>query len=496
VTSTTSTFVLGLARANRLRSAIFAVLGLAVVLGTLALAIVLTQSQSRNQLRTNFALRATSSATLVSTYLSEQANRQQQTGRRFLSEPHVSAGRFALVVQAFGGQSGGLFDSTGRLLAIVPREARLIGQPVAARYAHLQVAERGRVAVSNVVKSAAKALPVMAVAVPYQTPRGRRVFSVAYRDSSSTLDALVDHAIAYPQHEVLLEDGAGRILASSPDTKAETLAAADPRLARAALHGSAGSVPGMGTATTFTTAAVPGTAWRLVIAVPDSHLFNSISGWSHAVPWLVFALVTILGLLLVVVFGRSLVDRMRLATLSARMEKTARTDSLTQLNNRRALSDHLTRAAAHARRRSEPLSVLMIDLDRFKETNDGFGHEAGDQVLCTIADCMHEVFRSDDVYGRWGGDEFLAILPDTDADGAACTAARLRAAAAAVELGEIGLPDGVPLSVGIASGVHTAPHDLVREADLALYRAKAAGSEDSYAINLDPNDPRLQAAYR
>ena len=119
----------------------------------------------------------------------------------------------------------------------------------------------------------------------------------------------------------------------------------------------------------------------------------------------------------------------------------------------------------------------MIDLDRFKQTNDTFGHDAGDQVLCTIADCMREVLRADDIYGRWGGDEFLVALPKTDNDGAHVTASRLRDAAARIDLHAIGLPDGVQLSVGVATGTQTSPHDLVREADLELYRAKAGGGE-------------------
>ena len=191
-------------------------------------------------------------------------------------------------------------------------------------------------------------------------------------------------------------------------------------------------------------------------------------------PWLVFSLVTILAFLLLWLYVRSLADRTRLAALSAAMERTAQTDSLTQLYNRRALTEHLTRAAAHARRHAAPLSVLMIDLDRFKQTNDGFGHEAGDQVLCTVADCMREALRVDDIYGRWGGDEFLVVLPGTDEHGASTAAERLRDSARAVRLAEIGLPDGVSLSIGVATGLHYGPSDLVRVADLALYEAKAA----------------------
>jgi diguanylate cyclase (GGDEF)-like protein len=461
--------------ARRSWAVLFASLTLLILIGSLAAAIVYSGQQSRAQLRTNFALRATSSATLVSEFLKEQAAREQQVARRFLSDAHVSATRFELAVSAFGGTAAGLLDSDGRLIGVLPSDPALIGKPFAQRYRHFEEAERGRIAISNVVKSAVKGLPVMAVAVPYASPEGRRVFSVAYRATGSTLSAFVSHTIAYKPHNVLLVDGAGKILASSPKTNATTLGAADPKLARAVTRSAHGALSDDGVQTTFATAAVPGTGWRLVVAVPNSHLYNSLSGWSSVIPWLVFALVTILGVLLVLLFARSIADRSRLTKLSATMQRTAQTDSLTGLNNRRALSEQLTRVAARARRHDEPLSVLMIDLDRFKQTNDTFGHEAGDEVLCTIADCMREVLRAEDIYGRWGGDEFLVALALTDEAGARATGERLREAACAIKLGAIGLPEGIPLSFGVASGTHTSPTELVREADAALYADKADG---------------------
>lgn len=233
-------------------------------------------------------------------------------------------------------------------------------------------------------------------------------------------------------------------------------------------------------------APVPGTSWRLLIAVPNSRLYASIMGWTRVIPWIVFALVALMGSALVALFGRSQRDRARLAALSAEAARTARTDTLTRLFNRRALTEHLSRAAAHARRRGEPVSVLMIDLDRFKETNDRFGHEAGDLVLCAVADCMREAFRAEDVYGRWGGDEFLAVLPETDEAGARMAAARIRDVAGAVELADIGLPQGISLSVGIVTGVHTSPTDLVSQADVALYAEKSGRRGSATTITGSP----------
>jgi diguanylate cyclase (GGDEF)-like protein len=472
-----SAYAVGVAHARRAWTTALAALALVLLLGSLATAIVLTQQEAKAHLLATFGLRGTSSATFVSTYLDSQANRERQTAQDFLAFPRVSHASFEVVAKALGSDAAVLLDKSGRVLDAAPSRPTLLGAPLGGRYPTLATAEHGGIGVSNIVSSPVTGRAVSSIAVTYSTAAGeQRVLSADYLASSLALDALVDHTITYPQHNVFLVDSAGRVIAASPRTDAGALAAAEPKLASAAQRSKRGAIAGSRTPSTFTTAKVPGTSWRLLVAVPNSRLYASIAGWTLLVPWLVFALVTILGVLLLALFARSLADRARLTALSATMERTAQTDSLTDLYNRRALTEQLTRAAARARRHEEPLSVLMIDLDRFKQTNDSFGHEAGDQVLCTIADCMREVLRADDVYGRWGGDEFLVALPKTDSEGAHTTAARLRDAAARIDLHAIGLPDGVPLSVGVATGTQTGPHELVREADLELYRAKAASS--------------------
>ncbi len=483
-----------LQRGRRLRAGVLATVVLLVLLGAMATAIVLSQRQSKQHTLANFKLRGSVSATFVSTVLGEQATRERQAAQHFLGAARVAPQRMQLVAAAFGSPAAVLLDGAGRLLDVVPAKPALLGQPIASRYPHLAAAEHGRVAVSNVVASAARGVPVTAVAVPFATAHGPRVFSAAYPVSNSALNALVDHTIPYRPHEVALVDGAGRLVAASPRTAASTLSALDPRLARAAVHSELGTVAGASTPTTFTAARVPGTPWRLLIAVPDSKLFASISGPAQFVPWIVFALVAVLGALLVALLARSLADRARLAELSRELEKTARTDSLTGLFNRRALGEHLIRIAAHARRHSEPLSILMIDLDRFKQTNDNFGHEAGDRVLCAVADCMRDVLRSDDVYGRWGGDEFLVALPSTDERAAEKVASRIRGAARLIELEDIGLADGVSLSVGAATAVNVAPGDLVNAADLALYRAKGERREGNSSDESPPEDVEVRPA--
>jgi diguanylate cyclase (GGDEF)-like protein len=467
-----------LGRVRRNRPTVLASMGLLAVLATLAVMIVLSQGQSKSELLSNFRLRGVSSATFVATNLSQQAVRERQAAGKLLAGSHVTPAQFQAVVAAFGSEAAVLLDHSGRVLDVVPQERSLIGQLIAPRYGHLSAAERGHPAVSNVVPSAVRGTPVTAVAVPYTTPFGRRVFSAAYAPTDSALNALVEHAIAYRQHKVFLVDGAGHLVASSPQAKGSTLV--DPVLARAVAGSDSGALAGERTPSTFTVAPVPGTSWRLILAVPDSRLYASLAGWTLVVPWLIFAVVAIMGALLVALLARSQADRTRLARLSAATERTARTDALTGLFNRRALTEHLMRDSARARRRGEPLSALMIDLDRFKETNDCFGHEAGDRVLCAFANCLREVLRGGDVYGRWGGDEFLVLLPGTDEGCALTTADRLQTAAGLIELADIGLPDGVPLSIGTATCTHCSPDDLVRDADLALYRHKQLRRSETF----------------
>src|SRR5581483_11228789 len=121
-----------------------------------------------------------SSAAFISTFLLQQAARERQDASAMLAGPRVAEARFRLVVDAFGSGAAVLLDGGGRLLDVIPADPALRGRPIAARYAHLRAAERGRVAVSGVVASAARGRPVIAIAVPFATPRGRRVFSAAY----------------------------------------------------------------------------------------------------------------------------------------------------------------------------------------------------------------------------------------------------------------------------------------------------------------------------
>ncbi|MEA2391633.1 MAG: hypothetical protein QOK31_1742 [Solirubrobacteraceae bacterium] len=156
-------------------------------------------------------------------------------------------------------------------------------------------------------------------------------------------------------------------------------------------------------------------------------------------------------------------------------ETRALTDALTGLANKRSIEDTLKRMSAQAGRSLSPLAAVMLDLDHFKQINDLFGHDRGDDVLAAVGLTITQVLRDSDFAGRYGGEEFLVLLPDTNREGALETAERLRAA-----LGSMRVP-GEERKVTASLGVAVLPDDagdsaqLLRHADRALYAAKQAG---------------------
>ena len=162
-----------------------------------------------------------------------------------------------------------------------------------------------------------------------------------------------------------------------------------------------------------------------------------------------------------------------------RLEALARTDPLTQLLNRRALLSQLATEVDRVRRYNAPLSVLMIDVDDFKNVNDEYGHLVGDQVLVEVALILGRTARSVDAVARFGGDEFVIAVPETSEAGAIAFAERLRDKIQShpFEIGK-GEPLKLRVSVGVAEfpkpGVETAD-DLLDCVDRALYRAKGDG---------------------
>jgi diguanylate cyclase (GGDEF)-like protein len=162
----------------------------------------------------------------------------------------------------------------------------------------------------------------------------------------------------------------------------------------------------------------------------------------------------------------------------AKLEQLARTDELTSLPNRREILSQLENETYRAVRYQTPLAVMLIDLDHFKFINDRFGHDAGDLALKETALLMLNQIRRTDTVGRYGGEEFLGVLPETTSQPAMQLANRLRACIAEAKI-SIGTSQTIQLtvSVGVAS-FHfdtDSPETILKQADMALYRAKALG---------------------
>jgi diguanylate cyclase (GGDEF)-like protein len=164
--------------------------------------------------------------------------------------------------------------------------------------------------------------------------------------------------------------------------------------------------------------------------------------------------------------------------LRAKLENQSIRDGLTNLFNRHFLEIALERELQRATRSGEPLAVLMIDVDHFKAFNDLFGHEAGDLVLRELAGCLQSTVRAEDIVCRYGGEEFVILLPEITRERAMEAAERLRQRVSMMRLELRGEPlRQISISVGLATYPDLASDavDLLRMADRALYQAKRAG---------------------
>jgi diguanylate cyclase (GGDEF)-like protein/PAS domain S-box-containing protein len=176
-----------------------------------------------------------------------------------------------------------------------------------------------------------------------------------------------------------------------------------------------------------------------------------------------------------VVVSRDITERKR---LEDDMKLLATVDPLTGAYNRRQGDALLAAEFSRRSRDGRPFAVLLLDIDHFKTINDRFGHPAGDAVLRSLVQACQTALRPIDMVVRWGGEEFLVVLPDTDAVAAMSTAERVRVALAATE---VVIPDPSTIrftvSMGVAVSQRDSPGELLRRADVALYAAKNGGRD-------------------
>jgi diguanylate cyclase (GGDEF)-like protein len=166
-------------------------------------------------------------------------------------------------------------------------------------------------------------------------------------------------------------------------------------------------------------------------------------------------------------------------------EKYARTDSLTQMNNRRGFQDLTKPICQNIIREKRDVSVVLIDIDSFKQFNDQYGHDIGDKVLQKVAECIIETCRGADVCGRWGGEEFIVFLPESSQHQAVLQAERIRTAIETLKVCVVNEPLFITASFGVSGTEHSrfngeqfnfnALESMIKQADLALYVAKECG---------------------
>ena len=210
--------------------------------------------------------------------------------------------------------------------------------------------------------------------------------------------------------------------------------------------------------------------WTAVIACLP-FLYDSLSGVFAADVALRLLIWSTLSIMACVWTTRVRVQRADLMHEEEQAKRQARLDPLTGLGNRRAFDERIDRAIERARLQGQPLSVIVSDLDDFKEINDSFGHLNGDQVLRTAAVAMRAAVRDDDACYRWGGDEFAVLLPNVEQDKAERVAERVSAAIVAACVRPDG--DAQTLAWGtaeLAPGMQAS--DLLASADLALMTRK------------------------
>jgi diguanylate cyclase (GGDEF)-like protein len=165
--------------------------------------------------------------------------------------------------------------------------------------------------------------------------------------------------------------------------------------------------------------------------------------------------------------------KQQLQDQNRKLETLSKTDALTKLYNRLHMDTVLNHELARAKRHEQSFSVIMVDFDKFKNINDTYGHQAGDTVLAAVGDILRSLTRESDIAGRWGGEEFLVILPETDCVSATTVAEKLRSTIASYNFSDI---PPQTASFGIATykdGDHRS--NIVSRADKAMYMAKSRG---------------------
>lgn len=165
----------------------------------------------------------------------------------------------------------------------------------------------------------------------------------------------------------------------------------------------------------------------------------------------------------------------RLRAQKGELERASQTDGLSQLNNRKYWEDRVIREFHRTRRSGRTMSLIMLDIDHFKKVNDSYGHLAGDGVIRAIGQLFNDALRPYDLAGRYGGEEFAILLPETTAEEALIFAERLRTSVESMEVAPHSIRCTASLGVAQMDGTTADYKELIQNADQALYKAKEEG---------------------
>lgn len=452
-----------------------------VVIAVPSRAIVQAQQHSTQAANDVFVASVKSDAGYLSITYASVLRQQEALAAQQLTVPGTSPGSvLGAVVTAFGFDGGVVAGTDGSLAASV---AGPDGSAAPAEVLQsVSTSSDGGDGVSDVLTPGGT--PVVAFTVHVPVSGGSVLVSGTFAVQSPVFTRAIATGATSSPYVGYLVDSKGAVVGSAPASapSPEHLGFGSNGLADLDRVTGIGTLPARDGTWTYATSPVEGTPWLLVLAEPSTSVYSVVTDRSTHETQLLLAGYGVLVLVALLAVLRFVDRRDRLRILTERLDVMSRTDPLTGVYNRRQIDAHLRRASGAVRSGSPPLTVLMLDIDHFKAVNDTYGHLAGDQVLCAVAAGIRSALRSDDVVGRWGGEEFLVVLGGAGSHEAADVAERIRRSVADTPCP---IDDGrvvpVTVSVGVASrpaGDRTAGdnlHELIRDADAALYAAKDAG---------------------
>ena len=263
------------------------VFGTCVLLASMALVLLQAQDRAHQELEERFALRGSIAASFISAWVDDFARRETLGAEALLKGPRPSRKNFEELVRSQQLAAAVLLDQRGRALQVWPRNTELLGTNLAAQYPHLEQAVAGDRGVSNVVASAAEAVPVVAVAVPFDTTKGRRIFSGALEVAETPIGkSYLANITPISGSRVYLVDAFGKPFSTDMD-EPDVVLDEDRDVSRLL----SSSESGVSTLDDDIVNIQPieGTPWRIAVVAPQDELFAPIRGWTFVAPWLTFA---------------------------------------------------------------------------------------------------------------------------------------------------------------------------------------------------------------